>query len=156
MALDPEARRLVTLGRDILAGVVDGYGARGISLPDRQYLTVGTPVNDCEQLVVAWQQSYLGTPGDEAALPQRCDSARTAVFSVQICRSMPVVNDAGKAPKAEDIQKRSEAILIDAQVLFEIVSYIDPFGLGVIVTCDMIEVSGGLACIQVQTALAVP
>ena len=46
--------------------------------------------------------------------------------------------------------------MIDAQVLFEIVSYIDPFGLGVIVTCDVIEVSGGLACIQVQTTLAIP
>lgn len=156
MALSPDDLRLVTLGRTILAGVVDGYAARSISLPERQYLTVGIPANDCEQLVVAWQQNYLGTPGDEASLPQPCDVPRTAVFSVQVCRTMPVVSDSGKAPKAEDIQRRSEAIMVDAQVLFEIVSYIDPFGLGLIVTCDVIEVSGGLACIQVQTTLAIP
>lgn len=148
---------LVTLGNTILDGVIEGYAARGIALPDRQYLTIGTPANDCEQLVVSWQQTYLGLPGDEASIPQPCDNTpHTAVFVVQICRKMPVVSDSGKAPKPEDIQKRSEAVLLDAYVLFEIVSHIDPFALGLITTADVVEVSGGLSCIQVQTTLAIP
>ena len=95
MAPSTEDRSIVTLGRDILAGVVAGYKQRGLTLPDRQYLTLGTPVNDCEQLVVSWQQAYLGTPGDEASLPQRCEAVKTAVFTVQICRKMPVVSESG-------------------------------------------------------------
>jgi hypothetical protein len=156
MAPSPDDLSIVTLGRDILAGVVEGYGAHGIELPSRQYLTLGTPVNDCEQLVVSWQQAYLGTPGDEASLPQQCDAVKTAVFTVQLCRSMPVVSESGKSPSAEAIQSASEVALLDAYVLFDLVAHIDPFGLGVIVTTDVVEVSGGLSCIQVQTTLAIP
>ena len=156
MAPSTEDLSIVTLGRDILAGVVAGYKQRGLTLPDRQYLTLGTPVNDCEQLVVSWQQAYLGTPGDEASLPQRCEAVKTAVFTVQICRKMPVVSESGKSPSAEDIQENSEVALIDAYALFDIVAHIDPFDLGVIVTTDVVEVSGGLSCIQVQTTLAIP
>ncbi len=156
MAPTAEDTRLITLGRTILAGIVDGYAERGISLPDRQYLTIGTPANDCEQLVVSWQQSYLGMPGNEATEPTKCESLRTAVFSVQLCRKMPVVSDGGNAPKPDKIQQHSEAILLDAKVLFDIVSWIDPTSFGIITTCDVVEVSGGLACIQVQTVLVIP
>lgn len=157
MAPSADDLRLVTLAQTLLDGIIDGYGARGISLPDRQYFTVGTPANDCEQVVVAWQQSYLGTPGDEASEPQHCEVApRTAVFSIQLCRDVPVVSESGKAPSAQDIQDRSTVLLTDALVLLEIVASIDPFGLGVITTADVVEVSGGLGCIQVQTTLAIP
>ncbi len=156
MAPTADDLSLVTLAQTILDGVIDGYGAKSITLPGRQYYTVGTPANDCEQIVVAWQQAYLGLPGDEASLPQPCDATKTAVFSVQLCREMPVVSQSGKAPKAEDIQARSAALLLDAYVLFDVVSHIDPFGLGVIVTVDVVEVSGGLGCVQVQTTLAIP
>lgn len=147
---------LVTLGRTILAGVVDGFGARGIDLPERRYLTLGTPANDCEQLVVSWMQSYLGTPGDEASVPQRCDAVKSAVFTVQLSRKMPVVSDSGASPSAANIQASSETLLLNAYVLLDVVAHIDPFDLGVIVTSDVIEVSGGLGCVQVQTVLALP
>lgn len=157
MAASAEDLSLVTLAQTILDGVVDAYGAKGITLPDRQYYTIGTPANDCEQLVVAWQQSYVGLPGDEASLPQQCnDTPKTAVFSVQLCREVPVVSDSGKAPTAAAIQDRSKLLLTDAWVLLNAVGAIDPYGLGVIATVDVVEVSGGLGCIQVQTVLAVP
>ncbi len=157
MAATADDLSLVTLSQTILNGVVDGYGAKGIELPARQYVTLGTPVNDCEQLVVSWQQSYIGMPGDEASLPQQCDSVpKSAVFVVQLCREMPVVSQSGKSPKAEDIQARSEILLLDAHVLLDLVGHIDPYGLGVIATADVVEVSGGMGCIQVQTTLAIP
>ncbi len=157
MAATPDDLSLVTLAETILDGVIDGYAAKGIDLPTRRYYTIGTPANDCEQLVVAWQQSYVGMPGDEASLPQQCNEvAKTAVFSVQLCREMPVVNDDGKAPAAAAIQDRSKALLLDAYVLLNIVGSIDPTFFGVIATVDVVEVSGGLGCIQVQTALAIP
>lgn len=65
MALDPEALSLVNLAQAIFDGVVAGYAQNGATLPSRRYVTLGTPANDCEQMVVAWQQIYLGTPGDE-------------------------------------------------------------------------------------------
>lgn len=157
MAPTADDLSLVTLSQTLLDGVIDGYATRGIALPTRQYYTVGTPANDCEQLVVAWQQSYLGVPGDEASEPKQCRAdPRTAVFAVQICREVPVVNDSGKPPTAAAIQARSDVLLLDAYVLLEIVASIDPFGIGVITTADVVEVSGGLGCIQVQTVLAIP
>lgn len=155
MAASEDDLSLYTTATTILAGVVEGYGARGIDLPDRRYVTLGTPANDCEQVVVAWQQVYLGTPGDEASEPQRCDAPRSAVFTVQLCRTMPVVNDAGNAPSAAAIQAASKTLMTDARVLLDILAYIDPYGMGVIVTGDVVEVSGGLGCVQVQTVLAV-
>ncbi len=146
---------LVSMAQALLDGVVDGYGARGITLPERRYWTLGTPANDCEQVVVSWQQVYLGTPGDEASSPLTCDSPRSGVFTVQLCRDMPVVSESGKAPSPEAIQAASRCLLLDAYVLLDILANIDPLGMGVIVTGDVVEVSGGLGCVQVQTVLAV-
>ncbi len=156
MAASTDAKSIVTLGQGLLDAVVSYYGSETITLPERRYLTLGTPANDCEQVVVSWQQAYLGLPGDEASTPQQCDQVKTAVFSVQLCRSMPVVSDSGKSPAAATIQTASEQLLIDAYVLMDAVAHYDPYGLGVIVTTDVVEVSGGLGCIQVQTVLAIP
>jgi hypothetical protein len=156
MALDPDALSLVTLAETIFDGVVAGYEQSGATLPSRRYVTLGTPANDCEQMVVAWQQIYLGTPGDEASLPQNCTAPKSAVFSVQVARNMPVVSPSGKAPEPKAIQTFSEALLVDAYLLTDILANIDPFGLGTIVTCEFVEVSGGLGCVGAQVVLGVP
>jgi hypothetical protein len=156
MPLDPDALSLVRLGQEIFDGVVSGYATFGAVLPDRQYVTLGPPANDCEQMVVSWQQIYLGTPGDEASQPQRCDAPKSAVWTVQIARKMPVVSQSGKAPEPTAIQTYSEALLVDAWLLTEILANVDPFQLGTIVTCEFLEVSGGLGCVSAQTVLGVP
>lgn len=154
--MTPEDGRLVALSQTLLDAVVAGYAERRIALPERQYWTIGVPANDCEQVVVAWQQSYLGIPGDEAATPQSCHVPRSAVFLVQLARAFPSVNDRGRSPSASDIQSASQAVLQDAWVLIDILSNTDPLGLGTIVTAEVSEVSGGLAGVSVQTVLAVP
>lgn len=75
---------------------------------------------------------------------------------MQIARAMPVVSSSGKAPAPKDIQSFSEALLVDAYLLTDILASVDPFGLGAIVTCEYVEVSGGLGCIAAQTVVAVP
>ena len=154
MALTDDDKSIAIVGHAILDAVVDGYAAKGRDLPSRRYLTLGTPAVDCEQLVVSFQQIYLGVPGDEASSPQQCGGPSTGVFVVQLSRKVPVGTDSGP-PSKEKIDSASVELLYDMRLLFDIVSNYDHYGMGIIVTGDVVEVAGGYGTIQIQTAMAV-
>jgi hypothetical protein len=46
----------------ILNTTVATFHTAGISLPEKQYISVGTPPIDCEQLVVTWESLQRGLP----------------------------------------------------------------------------------------------
>lgn len=152
--------------RDLLQGVLDrvvaSFTSYGMPLPLRRYWTMGTPASDCEQVVVTFVQMYLGLPGDEASQPQRCNQPRSAIVSVSVTRSIPVVGSNGKPPLAQSIQKESEVSAVDAWILMQSVSVMDQWdssgvlGPGVIATVESTEPSGGLQTINLQLTLTVP
>lgn len=159
--LADEARSLVRLLDGALARVQGIYEQAGVSLPGRQYWTLGTPVWDCEQLVVSFVQAYFGPPGDEATRPQPCDGVRSAALKVEVVRCIPTVGKRGFAPSAEAIQEMSEQLAIDAYLLLDLAPLLDMWdpgypGMGVIATVDSTDGEGGYQGVTLSVTTAIP
>lgn len=159
--VDPDVYSLSNLLQGVLDRVVSLYASYGVPLPTRQYWTMGTPAADCEQLVVNFIQMYLGSPGDEASEPQRCNVPRSAVMAIQIFRAVPSVGQSGQAPTAAKIQAGAVLPAVDAWTLMSAVNLLDQweeggYGPGVIATLTAQEAQGGFQSTTLQITMAVP
>lgn len=131
--------------RDLMEGVLERvqnvFQSYNVELPQRRYWMMSTPAIDCEQLVVYFQQLYLGAPGAEVGEPQRCHVPRSATMGIMIARQTPVVGQNGRPPSPEAIQAASESMAVDAWVLMESINQLDQwddtgYGVGVIATLE--------------------
>lgn len=151
MAIDPDAYGLVNTLNTILSTFIQGFEEKGVKLPDRRYWTLNQPAADCEQIVVFFNQAYIGPVGDEANEPQRCNAPRTAQIDIQVLRCIPgPTGPRARMPEPEAIQAASELQAIDTWILLDIAAGIscsnDPESLGwggVIATVDSGEAQGG-------------
>jgi hypothetical protein len=151
--------------KNLLDGIVEKvesiYQSYNVPLPHRRYWTLGTPAIDCEQLVVSFSQLYLGPPGGQISVPQRCNNPRTAIITINIARQVPVVGMNGRPPSPEKIQEASLISAVDAWVLMESMRLFDDWdnsgwGLGIIATVEAGEIEGGYQMVTMEITLAVP
>ncbi len=153
---------LARLLQGTLDRVVSVYAAAGVSLPERQYYTLGQAAADCEQLVVVFSQAYVGPPGDQAASPQRCGGPKTAALSVQVTRSIPTMSSKGRPPTPEQIQTASEVLAVDAYLLLDCANALEQwdaeggYGLGVIATVNADAPQGGFQSVTMSISMAIP
>ena len=159
--VDSEALRLKNMLDGVLERVQSVYQSYNVSLPNRQYWMIGEPALDCEQVVVAFDQLYLGTPGDEIAQPNRCNVPRTATFRILVSREVAIVGVNGRPPSGDKIQQTSVLPTIDAWVLMETVREFDMwdetgYGLGVVATLQIQGPDGGFQTVGLQLTMAVP
>jgi hypothetical protein len=151
--------------KDMLDGVVERvenvFTSYNVPLPNRRYWTMGTPVIDCDQLVISFTQMFLGTPGIELSQPQRCNVPRSATLLISIARQFPVVGVNGRPPSGEKIQEASAQSAIDAWVLMESIRQFDMwdnsgYGPGVIATLEVAPPEGGYQVTSLQITMVVP
>jgi hypothetical protein len=151
--------------RDLLLGVLERvqsvFQSYNVELPVRQYWTMGEPAIDCEQLVVFFQQLYLGPPGAQVGEPQRCHVPRSATLTISLSRATPIVSQNGRPPAPEKIEAASEILAIDAWVLMDSVNQLDQwdetgYGVGVIATLDSASPEGGFQTTNLTITMAVP
>ena len=151
--------------RDMMEGVLERvqnvFQSYNVELPVRRYWTMATPAVDCEQLVVYFQQIYLGAPGAEVGEPQRCHVPRSATIAISISRETPIVGQNGRPPSPERIAQASEVMAIDAWVLMESVNQLDQwddtgYGVGVVATLDSTAPEGGFQTTTMLVTMAVP
>jgi hypothetical protein len=156
-----DAKNLATLMQNVLNAVIDTYTSYTMPLPGRRYWTLGTPAVDCEQVVVSMLQMYIGSPGDEATSPRRCNDPRSVTLLVQVSREVPTVGTNGRAPSGDAIQDGSEISAYDAWILLDssrLLDQWDPanFGLGVIATVETSSPEGGFQTVSMTITMAVP
>lgn len=156
-----DAMNLKDMLDGVLARVQNVYQSYNVPLPERQYWMVGQPALDCEQVVVSFMQMYLGSPGEEASQPQRCNVPRSATIAISISRSVPIVSTNGRPPTADKIQQGSHLAAIDSWVLMQAIREFDMwddtgYGLGVIATLDVAPPEGGLQTVVLNITMAVP
>lgn len=103
----------------VLDTVVKVYAAAGVPLPERQIITVGEAVADCEQVSVSFMSLGKGLPGQVGDTVQRCNSPSTATVHVQVIRCVPVVGPGrGRvAPTPEQLEASTEVQTRDAWLL---------------------------------------
>jgi hypothetical protein len=160
--VDDGAKNLAALMQGVLDSVISTYASYTMPLPGRRYWTLGQPSVDCEQVVVSMLQMYIGSPGDEATQPRRCNDPRSATLIVSVSREVPVVGPSGKAPSADDIQAFSEISAYDAWILLDSSRALDQwatggsFGLGVIATVETNAPEGGFQTVVMTITVAVP
>ena len=151
--------------RDMFDGVLDRiqtvFQSYNVNLPKRRYWTMGLPAIDGEQLVIYFNQMYLGTPGAQVNIPQRCHVPRSATFTISISREIPSVGSSGKPPSPDKIQLASEVLAIDSWVLMESINLLDQwddtgYGLGVIATLETAPPEGGYQTTSLQITMSVP
>lgn len=151
--------------RDMMNGILERveavFQSYNVELPQRRYWTVGQPAIDCEQLVVYFQQLYLGPPGAQVGEPQRCHVPRSATVTISIARATPIVNQNGRPPSPEKIKASAEVLAIDAWVLMESINQLDQwdetgYGVGVIATLEVNPPEGGFQTTDMIITMAVP
>jgi hypothetical protein len=151
--------------RDMMEGVLERvqnvFQSYNVELPVRRYWTMATPAVDCEQLVVYFQQLYLGAPGAEVGEPQRCHVPRSATVAISISRATPIVGQNGRPPAPEKIEEASEVMAIDAWVLMDSINQLDQwdetgYGVGVVATLDVSAPEGGFQTTTMLVTMAVP
>jgi hypothetical protein len=156
-----DAKNLANLMQNVLNAVISTYASYNMPLPGRRYWTLGTPAVDCEQVVVTMLQMYIGSPGDEATSPRRCNDPRSATLLIQVSREVPTVGVNGRAPSADAIQDGSEISAYDAWILLDSARELDrwdpaSFGLGVIATVETNAPEGGFQSVNMTITMAVP
>lgn len=160
-AISPDAKALANFLQEILDRAVRVYESFSMPIPERRYWTLGEPAVDCEQLVVAFIQMYLGAPGDEATEPRKCQDPRSATVHVRVSRKVPTVGPGGQAPSAEAIQEYSQLVAYDAWCLMESAADLDAWtdsfpGLGVISTVEVAAPEGGFHTTVLTLTAAIP
>lgn len=159
--IDEGALDLKVMLDAVLARVVAVFESYGVPLPKRQYWMVGQPAIDCEQLVVSFLQMYLGSPGDQATEPRRCNNPRSATLNIAISREVPTVGTNGRAPTGDSISASAEIAAVDAWVLMQSINDLDVwdetgYGLGVIATLAAEGPEGGFQTSTLEITMAVP
>jgi hypothetical protein len=151
--------------RDMLQGVLERvqsvFQSYNVELPARQYWMMGQPAIDCEQLVIVFQQLYLGPPGAQVGEPQRCHVPRSATVTIALSRATAITQQNGRPPSPERIEAASEVLAIDSWVLMESVNQLDQwdetgYGVGVIATLDVSPPEGGFQTTSMTITMAVP
>ncbi len=151
--------------RDMMQGVLERvqsvFQSYNVELPARQYWMMGQPAIDCEQLVIVFQQLYLGPPGAQVGEPQRCHVPRSATITIALSRATAITQQNGRPPSPERIEAASEVLAIDSWVLMESVNQLDQwdetgYGVGVIATLDVSPPEGGFQTTSMTITMAVP
>lgn len=162
LSVSDEAKNLAVFMQEVLDRVISSYESYNMPLPGRRYWTLGEPVIDCEQLVVSFVQLYLGSPGDEQTSPRRCHDPKTAVINIQVARPIPITQQNGQPPRADDIQNAAIVSAYDAWILMDSVNLFDTwsefgsFGLGVISSVEVSSVQGGFQAVTMNLTMAIP
>lgn len=115
MALDPGV--VDDLAHAALDALVAGWPGGEEALPERQYVTNGTVVWDCPQLVVMVDASF-GTTADiatEEIVPRHpLAGVRSVSMAAVLLRCFPDMDDEGTPPPAADLDAASSIIFRDS------------------------------------------
>lgn len=148
---------------DVLETVNAVFQQANIALPQRQYLYMGDrgeTVHDCEQVTVSLGQVYSGAPGNQEAIPSRCDDPRSAVIYVEIVRCVPdkLVQRGGRAvaPAPEAMTLNAKAQGIDLMLLMDAGLIVGEKFLNALATAAAGPSSGGYQAMILEVTLGIP
>lgn len=139
-----------------LNAVVAVYENAQIPLPERRYWTLSSSAADCEQVVVAITQLYIGTPNEQVPVPTPCDGPRTYTISVQVLRCIPAQGDDGSPPSPEAIMTASAYQAIDMWLLADSAQDIAGIDREALVTVDAGQAEGGFQGVTATITQMVP
>jgi hypothetical protein len=159
-ALSYGSDRVANLADALMQKVIDVFAMEGVPLPERRFLTVGTPVHDCEELVVVFSSLSKGLPGQEDT-SQRCDASVSVTFQIHLVRCFPLPGGRGNlAPSAESLSTNADGLMQDAWLLVKAASELvdNPFVSfgGMVNSVQAEEPQGGFSAVVGSLTMVVP
>jgi hypothetical protein len=115
----PNEEIVGALMQHILDKIVAVFDQAQVDLPARRYIHIGATAHDCEQLTISFLQMYAGPPGIRANEPQKCNSPRTAVFTVQLVRPAPLPEGRTQPPSIQSFYSHTLEKTRDAWLLMD-------------------------------------
>ena len=153
------ANRISLFADSLMDKVIAVFDSAGVPLPDRRFITVGSPVYDCEELVVVFQSLEKGLPGGGGE-PANCDMPSTASFEVHLVRCFPVPMSSPVPPSPISLTSNADGLMIDSWLMLGAIDELnrDPFtGLGgMVYSVSVGEPSGGLVGVVASVQAMVP
>lgn len=152
----PNEKIVGALMQHILDKIVAVFDQAGVSLPERRFLHVGATAHDCEQVSVAFMQMYAGMPGGRIDEPQKCNSPRTTVLTIQVVRKVAMPEGRATPPTAENLTAHTEAKTTDAWLLMDAsMTAVDDY-IGVIADVTVTPPQGEYQAVSLNLSVGVP
>ncbi len=142
----------------ILDAVVVTFTDAGVDPPERQFVTVGSVVHDCEQIAVKFEQLYHGPPGAQADEPLPCNNPRTMVLQVHVVTCIPTIRTRQSVTiDVDELMEANQRLSSYAWLLLDGVNAspaADYLGL----LCDVTigEPSGGFQAVVANLSVGIP
>jgi len=149
----PDYERLIAVCERFLELIQLEYQRANVALPPRQIITHGTPVADCEEVVVYFGSLSEGLPGVQVDV--NCFPALSVTLNAQVIRCVPVVGQNGEAPSPEDLYQAARLHSIDMMLLMAAARDLSG-GLGRTISVNGGEPQGGFAGPSVTVTMALP
>ena len=114
-----EVERVFAEASVFLQHIVDAADELVVALPDKQYVTAGEAVHDCEQVVVTMTEVTSGLPGLPVQIIENCPLTWTMAAIVDIARCGPKPTSTGtisadKLTEAARVHSADAAVLMNA------------------------------------------
>lgn len=100
---------------------LDVVTAALVSPPARQYVAIGVPALDCEQVAVSIDRiiGHQGNPSTEDTNPVRCLTMRAVELSIWVVRCAPVVLDDGSPPTVAALNASAQEMAGDPPTILQ-------------------------------------
>jgi hypothetical protein len=145
---------VASAARYLLQTIVTLYAQKGVTLPERQMVTIGSVAVDEPVLAVMYGGVSVGPPGHESSVPDRGDSPRTLLFNVELWRETPNTGPSGSAPNAALVSAAAEITMQDSWLLVEAAFASDQTGIGVIARATVNEPHGAMIGVSMMLEMA--
>ena len=149
----PDYERFIAACERFLELIQLEYHRAHVALPARQVITHGTPVADCEEVVVYFGSLSEGFPGTQ--IDVMCVPALTATLSAQVIRCVPVSGNNGQPPSSEELYQAARLHSIDMMLLMAAARAMSP-DMTRTVSVNAGEPQGGFAGPAVTLTIALP
>lgn len=131
------------------------YTEAGIELPTARLIVVGAVAVESEVLAVMFGGVKTGSPGNERIAPGRLEDGRTAVFNVELWRTLPGATS--PAPlKAATTNPAASRAMDDAWMLIDAAHRADQLNVGVSASSSVHEPTGDMQGVSLQCEIQVP
>jgi hypothetical protein len=149
----PDYERVIALCERFLELIQTEYHRANVNLPPRQIITHGTPVADCEEVVIYFGSLGEGFPGMQLDL--NCVPGLTVTLNAQVIRCVPTAGANGQAPSPEDLYQAARLHSIDMMLLMAAARGLAG-DMGRTVNVNAGEPQGGFAGPSVSVTMALP
>lgn len=140
----------------LLATIVKTYADKGIDLPERHVITIGTVAVEEPIVAIMYGGLTVGPPGNEMRGPSQDDAPRSLLFNVEMWRNAPGLSTNGLPPAPDKVTAAAEMSMMDSWLLMDAAYASDQIGVGIVARTSVLEQRGDMIGISLMLEMVTP